>query len=247
MESETALVSAFLVGLFGSVHCIGMCGGIVGVLTMGLPASNRPSGLKRLPYLLAYNSGRIGSYVIAGAVVGFLGAGASRYLSPADALTAGRVISGLFMLALGLYIGGWSPALVHLERFGEKLWRRIEPFGRRFLPAKHPLHALGLGLVWGWLPCGLVYSALAFALASGDVMQGAARMAAFGLGTLPMLLAMGAAAHYLVVFTRKPAVRHFAGAVIIAFGVITLVSPGGYLQHGADHGHSMVAHPRNFT
>jgi len=236
------LLSALLVGLFGSVHCIGMCGGIVGMLTMGLSESARTTARTLVPFLIAYNAGRIASYAIAGALVGLLGASASRFLSPADALSAGRTISGLFMIALGLYIGAWSPVLVHLERLGEKLWRRIEPFGRRFLPAKNPLHALGLGLVWGWLPCGLVYSALAFALASGDALQGAARMAAFGLGTLPMLLTMGAAAHYLTVLTRKPVVRHFAGAVIIAFGVITLISPDAHSQHGPDHINPTTAH-----
>ncbi|MBI3574562.1 MAG: sulfite exporter TauE/SafE family protein, partial [Gammaproteobacteria bacterium] len=181
MPTELTLVSAFLVGLLGSTHCLGMCGGIVGALTLGLHDDIRRSPVRLFPYLAAYNIGRIASYAIAGALLGALSAKALGLAPPAQVRWIVKLVTGGFMIALGLYLAGWWPGLAALERLGGKLWVRIEPFGRRFLPVNHPLKALALGLVWGWLPCGLVYSALAWSLASGDAVQGAALMLAFGL------------------------------------------------------------------
>lgn len=235
MSSELSYLSLFLAGLLGSAHCVGMCGGIVGALTLGLPAPVRGRYAGLLPYLLAYNTGRILSYSLAGALVGLLGASLAGVLTPQLAHTAGRVISGGFMVALGLYLGGWWPGLTALERLGGHLWRRLEPLGRRYLPPRSALHALPLGLVWGWLPCGLVYSALAWALAAGGPVQGGLLMLAFGLGTLPTLLAMGSAARVLGQWVRKPAVRRSAGALVLAFGLYSLFAPGAH-DHGAGGG-----------
>jgi sulfite exporter TauE/SafE len=231
MPSEITFVSAFLVGLLGSTHCIGMCGGIVGALTFGLKDDIRRAPVRLFLYLAAYNIGRIASYAIAGALVGFLSAQIMHIAPPAQARLLARIVSGGFMVLLGLYLAGWWPGLTALERLGGKLWTRIEPYGRRFLPVDHPLKALALGLVWGWLPCGLVYSALAWSLASGDAVQGAALMLAFGLGTLPMLLAMGAAARWLGNVVRLVWVRRVAGILILLFGVYTLAAPGGHTGH----------------
>jgi sulfite exporter TauE/SafE len=225
MTAEITLLSAFLVGLLGSTHCIGMCGGIVGALTLGLKDDIRRSPWSLFPYLLAYNTGRIASYATAGAVVGFLSAQAWRVTTPAHASLAARIISGGFMIALGLYLSGWWPGLGALEKLGGKLWQRIEPYGRRFLPVNHPVKALMLGLVWGWLPCGMVYAALAWTLLAGSAGQGALLMLAFGLGTLPMLLALGSAARWFGEAARQPRVRQLAGALIVLFGVYTLLTP----------------------
>ena len=233
MPTEITLVSAFLVGLLGSVHCLGMCGGIVGALTLGLHEDIRRSPARLFPYLLAYNTGRIASYAVAGALVGFLSAQILHIAPPAQARLAAKIITGGFMIALGLYLAGWWPGLTALERLGGKLWIRIEPFGRRFLPVNNPLKALALGIVWGWLPCGLVYSALALSLAVGDAAQGALLMLAFGLGTLPMLFTMGAAARWLGSVVRLVWVRRAAGVLILLFGVYTLAAPGGHAVH--DH------------
>ncbi len=243
MPTEITLVSAFLVGLLGSTHCLGMCGGIVGALTLGLHDDIRRSPVRLFPYLAAYNLGRIASYAVAGAVVGLLSAQILRVAPPEQARLAAKIITGGFMIALGLYLAGWWPGLAALERLGGKLWTRIEPLGRRFLPVNHPLKALALGLVWGWLPCGLVYSALAWSLATGDAMRGATLMLAFGLGTLPMLFAMGAAARWLGQVTRLPWVRRGAGILILLFGVYTLAAPGGHAGHGGGHAsHDHSAH-----
>lgn len=233
MATEITWVTAFLAGLLGSIHCIGMCGGISGALTMGLPAPVRTSYVRLLPYLLAYSSGRITSYVIAGTLVGALGAQLTGILTPHTAMSIGRVISGVFMLALGVYIAGWWNALAGLEKLGSRLWRHIEPWGRGVLPPKSPMQAFGLGLVWGWLPCGLVYSALAWSLATGGAAQGGLIMLAFGLGTLPMLLALGSAARWLREVTRMQRVRQIAGVLMLSFGLYMLLAPAAH-HHGDD-------------
>jgi sulfite exporter TauE/SafE len=232
--------AAFLIGLLGSVHCIGMCGGIVGALTMGLPVATRRSSAGMLAYLLAYNIGRITSYAVAGALAGVAGSSVYGLVSSGTAMRYSHWITGAFMLALGVYLMGWTRILAPIERAGARLWRHMEPLGRRLLPVRHPGQALGLGLVWGWLPCGLVYSALVWALAAGDALRGAQVMVAFGLGTLPMLLSLGAAARWLGDRVRRPWVRQGAGALIVAFGLATLFAPGLVHRHsggGADHVH----------
>jgi sulfite exporter TauE/SafE len=236
MPPELSGLAAFVIGLLGSVHCVGMCGGIVGALTMGLPQTIRNSTSGMLVYLLAYNIGRITSYALAGAIAGTLGSQLYSLLASELASAAGRWVSGIFMIALGIYLAGWPRLLAPIERLGARVWRHIEPLGRRFLPVNSPKHALGLGLIWGWLPCGLVYSALVWAMAAGDTLSGAQLMVAFGLGTLPMLLLMGAMARWLGGLVSKHWVRGLAGAVIIAFALIMLMFPpppthGGHRMH----------------
>lgn len=238
MPAELTLLSAFLVGLIGSTHCLGMCGGIVSALTLGLDDRIRRSARRLAPYLLAYNIGRIASYTVAGLLAGALSAKLFGLVPPAHIQTVVRLITGGFMIALGLYLAGWWPGLQQLEKWGGVFWRRIEPYGRRLLPVDHPLKALGLGLVWGWLPCGMVYAVLAWTLASGSAAQGAALMLAFGAGTLPMLLAVGLAAQLLKDFVRHPWVRRSSGLLVLLFGLYSLLVPGGPAEHA---GHSAPA------
>ena len=217
-----SLGTAFLVGLLGGVHCVGMCGGIVGALTLGLPESVRTHRAAVLPYLLAYNGGRIASYTLAGALMGGVGWLAANLALVHDVQRVLQVVAALFMIALGLYLAGWWQGLARVEHAGGVLWRRLEPFGRRLLPVRTPLQALQLGLLWGWLPCGLVYSVLIWAIASGGVIEGASLMLAFGLGTLPNLLLMGVFAARLAQLVRRRGVRVAAGLLVIAFGVLGL-------------------------
>ncbi|HEU5338959.1 MAG TPA: sulfite exporter TauE/SafE family protein [Sulfuricaulis sp.] len=231
MPSEITLVSAFLVGLLGSTHCLGMCGGIVGALTFGVRQDIRSSPARLFPYLAAYNLGRIASYAAAGALVGLLSAQIFNSVPSPQARLVAKIISGGFMIALGLYLAGWWTGLALLERLGGKLWVRLEPFGRRFLPVDHPGKALAAGLVWGWLPCGLVYAVLAWSATAGSAAKGALLMFFFGLGTLPMLMAIGTAAGILRHFVVQPWVRRGAGILILLFGVYTLASPGGHSAH----------------
>ena len=207
---ESSYLALFIVGLLGGTHCIGMCGGIVGALSMGSGA--RPS------LHLAYNAGRIFSYVLAGALAGSLG-GASLVLS--DQLPVRLVLyvlANLMLVALGLYLMGVTQALAFSERAGQSLWRRVQPLSRRFLPVRSAAQAFPLGLLWGWLPCGLVYSALVTALSSGSALNGAGLMLAFGLGTLPNLLLAGLLAVRLKEFTSRPLVRFISGLAVLLFG-----------------------------
>lgn len=235
MVSEVSIAAAFMIGLLGSTHCIGMCGGIVGALTMGLPETTRKSSLKLLPYLLTYNSGRLISYALAGLLVGLLSSTAGDLFQVGE-FPIGGIVGGLFMVALGIYIGGWFQTMAWLEKLGSIFWRKIEPFGRRFMPVQSPVQALGLGFLWGWLPCGLVYSTLAWAATSGNAADSALLMLAFGAGTLPMLLVMGGFAEKLQRFTRHKWTRYLAGILLIAFGAMILSKAlsGGH-QHGMQH------------
>jgi hypothetical protein len=214
-----SLLTAWLVGLLGGVHCVGMCGGVVATLTAGLPRAQRTQIVRQLPFQLAYNGGRILSYTLAGALMGALGAAALDFLPVHLAQRVLYALAAAFMLALGLYLGGWWQGLTRLERFGGLLWRRIEPLGRRFIPVRHWWQALAVGLVWGWLPCGLVYSVLIWSAGAGGAVQGALLMLAFGLGTLPNLLGIGLLAGAAARLMEQRWLRQVAGALVIGFGL----------------------------
>jgi sulfite exporter TauE/SafE len=217
---ELGVISAFVVGILGGVHCVGMCGGIVGALSLGMPGA----GATRWTIQLAYNLGRIASYTLAGALAGGLGYFFSGLLPVQQAQQVLLLVAGVFMILLGLYLAGWWNLLLRVEQAGGWLWKRIEPLGRGLLPVRNARHAVLLGALWGWLPCGLVYSVLIWSVSAGGVWQGASLMLSFGLGTLPNLLAMGVAAATLQRFVRHPGVRQLAGALIIVFGVVQIVT-----------------------
>lgn len=217
-----SLAAAFLVGLLGGVHCVGMCGGIVGTLTAGLPTNARSSLARVFPYQLAYNGGRIVGYTLAGALMGTLGTLTIEALPLHYAQRALYTLAAAFMILLGLYLGGWWHGLARVERLGAALWRRLEPLGRRLLPIRNPSQAVALGFVWAWIPCGLVYSVLIWSVSSGSAIEGALLMLAFGLGTLPNLLTLGMLAGAAARFADHPRVRQVSGALVIAFGLYAL-------------------------
>jgi hypothetical protein len=171
-----------------------------------------------MPFVLAYNAGRIISYSIAGSLAGGMGAWAMTLVAMHHGQRMLQVVAGMFMVMLGLYLAGWWQGLVHVERMGVGLWKRLEPLRRRLLPVRTPTQALGMGLVWGWLPCGLVYSVLIWSISAGSAWEGAMLMLSFGLGTLPALLAMGAFAATLAGFVAKPWVRRCAGSLVMLLG-----------------------------
>ncbi|MES9934941.1 MAG: sulfite exporter TauE/SafE family protein [Sedimenticola sp.] len=222
MELLLPYISAFVVGLLGGVHCVGMCGGIVGAMTFGLPEQKRTNLLSMLPYQLAYNLGRMGSYVVAGAIMGGLGVLLAQLMPVYYAQRVLMGLAGLFMILLGLYLAGWWMVLNRVERLGGLLWKRIEPLARRLLPVQSPGQALLVGAAWGWIPCGLVYSMLINAVSSGGALNGAALMLAFALGTLPNLLVMGMLAGAAARLSRSDVARRVAGLMVILFGLYTL-------------------------
>jgi uncharacterized protein len=207
--------AAFLVGLLGGVHCVGMCGGIVSALV-----GAGGEGFPRWKLRLGYNFGRIASYATAGAVAGTVG-GASLLLARAlPVQMVALVIANVLLIGLGLYLAGFSNLVARLEGPGRWIWRHVQPFTRRLLPADTWWRALALGGLWGWLPCGLVYSILATALLAGSAPGGAAVMIAFGLGTLPNLLMAGAALDRL---RSRIGVRVVAGGLVAGFGLLGLL------------------------
>ncbi len=233
MLSEYTIWTAFAAGLLGSVHCVGMCGGIVGALTMGLRQQARRSWLVMLAYQFAYNLGRITSYALAGCIVGLLASPVYTLSDQAFAIRISHWFTGGIMILIGLYLAGWSRVLVAVERVGGYAWRYIEPVGRRFLPIRNWGQALVLGAIWGWLPCGLVYSMLFLAMTTGDPWQGSQIMIIFGLGTLPMLLSVGTAAGWVAGLVRHNWVRRLAGVAVIGFGLFVLLFP--LLHQGTNH------------
>ncbi|MEK6663687.1 MAG: sulfite exporter TauE/SafE family protein [Pseudomonadota bacterium] len=214
---EISLLAIFLTGLLGGVHCVGMCGGIVGAFSLQLPGSG-----PRLSHHLAANLGRLASYVVAGLIAGALGS-ASAFLSqlfPAEKIL--YVLANLVLIALGLHLAGiWSGVLV-LEAAGGGVWKRLQPLFKKLVPISSVPQAFAAGMVWGWLPCGLVYSVLIAALASGSALQGGLTMLAFGLGTLPNLLLMGLFASQLQKLLTRRGVKLGAGLVIVALGGLGL-------------------------
>lgn len=214
---DTGFLAVFLIGLLGGTHCVGMCGGIVSALTVQLPGQ-RPAW----PLHLAYNLGRIASYAAAGAAMGFIGSLGLLLNGWLPVQMVLYVAANLMLVALGLYLVGFTSGLAPVERAGQWLWRRIQPVTRRFLPVRGVAQAFPLGLLWGFLPCGLVYSVLAMALISGSAWRGGATLLAFGLGTLPNLLLAGVVLARFRRFAQAPALRFGAGLLVIAFGAFGL-------------------------
>jgi uncharacterized protein len=227
---EAGLTAAFLIGLLGGVHCVGMCGGIVGALTVQTPRRERAWSLH-----LAYSAGRIASYAAAGAIMGMIGGAGLMFNQVLPVQMLLYVLANLILISMGLYLAGLGMQLTRLEALGASLWRRVQPYGTKFLPADTAGKAFLLGTLWGWLPCGLVYSVLATALLSGGAAGGAAVMLAFGLGTLPNLLLAGMAVKRLRDFTANRRLRLAAGALVAAFGfagLARMAHMGEHIRHG---------------
>ena len=228
--SNSGFLAVFLIGLLSGTHCVGMCGGIVSALSVQLP-QQKPA----LPLHLAYNIGRLTTYTIAGAIMGALG---SLSLLLNNALPVQMVLyvaANTMLIAMGLSLLGVTHVAAFVERGGKWLWQRVQPFTKRFLPVRTVAQAFPLGMLWGWLPCGLVYGVLSVALLSGSAWRGALTLLAFGLGTLPNLLLAGM---LLVRFRRQMqarSVRVVSGLLVIGFGVFGLVNAttlGGRLWQG---------------
>lgn len=218
---ELSLISAFLVGLLGGGHCVGMCGGIVSAVSMHLPSQpkNVPKKPQKILFLIAYNLGRILSYTLAGMLAGLIGASSFflNHVLPIQHLL--YLMSSLMLILLGLYLAGFWYGITTIENAGRALWAKLQPYSKRYIPVQNLKQAFFLGGLWGWLPCGLVYSVLIAAMATGSALNGGLLMLAFGLGTLPTLLAMGMTAVKLKAALQNVWVRRTSGLLVLGFGL----------------------------
>jgi uncharacterized protein len=239
------VASAFVMGLFGGVHCVAMCGGVVSVLCGAAPrcaASTERATLARAPYWLAYNGGRIASYTLLGLLFGGLGSLSTGVFPLEPMRFALRVVAAICMLAVGLHLAGLPSVVKALEGIGAPLWNRLAPVTKRFLPLRTPGHAFVVGGLWGLMPCGLLYGALALAASAESPLLGAATMAAFGVATLPVMLTMGALAQRVARSLARPWVRRVAGALVLGFGVWSSAGLARQAGLGASLGLAPRAH-----
>jgi len=246
------ILSAFIIGLLGSGHCIAMCGGVTTMLTSALPQqknnhplqipvtdltdlthnansnsninhnfTNQTSTQRSHALLIAcYNIGRITSYCLIGAIVGYTGSIAAKNIGMP--LAGLRMISAIFLIFLGLYIGQWLLWLNRIEYLGKRLWQYISPLSKKVIPVNSPSKALFLGAIWGWLPCGLIYSMLTWSLASGDVVTGAGIMLFFGLGTLPALLTLSFSLNNVKHLLVNTLVKKSMAILLITYGLYSV-------------------------
>jgi sulfite exporter TauE/SafE len=224
--NELQYGAALTLGFLGGSHCLVMCGGIGSALGMGVAPSHR--------YLMLalFQLGRVGSYTLLGAA---LGAGLGAVSGGSPGLPILRVLSGLLLVSMACYLGNWWQGLLFLERLGQHLWRHVQPLTQALLPVKHWHHALLVGLCWGFLPCGLIYTALAWSATAGSASQSALLMFFFGAGTMPVMFATGVAGNNLTRLLRHAGFRQLAALLLLCFGlwVIASVALG---PHGGHRG-----------
>jgi len=233
------LLPIFVIGLLGSVHCIGMCGGIVSALSASGPPgrvipiavaiTSAPSATGRV---IAYNGGRIASYMLAGAIAGGLASGARMLAGLAPLQIGAYWLANIMLIVLGLYLLDLWRGLNYLEAAGHNIWRQIQPLMKGLLPADTLPKSFALGALWGWLPCGMVYSMLLTAMLTATPLTGALVMLAFGLGTLPTMLTLGLLGARLARWSRLRLVRMGAGVLVLGFGVLGLARAAGGVSLG---------------
>ena len=197
--------------------------------SMAIPATEKK---QRWAILFTYNLGRIGSYGLMGLLAGF-------FAQQFAAIGGGeilRIIAGLLLIAMGFYLANWWRGLTYLEKLGRYLWAYLQPLGKGLMPVNNLPKALGLGIIWGWLPCGLVYSALALAMTQPAPALASGAMLAFGIGTLPSVLAAGVVAQQLAKILQKREIRFGLALLVIIYGVWTIYGAMGHVHHANTSG-----------
>ena len=225
------LAAAFGAGLLGSAHCLGMCGGISGLFAAGATVASIKT---QLPLAIAYNVGRVLSYAFLGVIVALIGSTAVSAIP--DLAGPVRLAGCVLIIVVGLQVAFSWHLLAPVEKIGAAIWNRLVPHTKRLIPANSVSQATGLGLIWGWLPCGLVYSALLLAATTADPIGGGLVMVAFGLGTMPAMIATGLGASKLAAFMNRN--RLGAGLLIVLLGIATLAMPLTNIFENTDHIHA---------
>ena len=233
------LVAALLMGFFGSPHCLGMCGGLV--TAFGLSMKD-VSPAKRRALVATYHFGRLTSYAFLGLVAGLIGTAVLQPLMQSN--SASRILLGLVLVFVGVTMLG-AQFLKNLERFGMRFWQYLSPIRQKVFPLNTFPRALSAGLLWGFLPCGLVYGALLIAVVAHNPLSGAALMFIFGLGTVPMLVATHETVGWLRDKIGRFRLRQLNGAVMVLSGLAVVFVPiamssmhGG--GQGMEHGDTMM-------
>jgi sulfite exporter TauE/SafE len=228
--NDLQLLSIFMVGLLGGVHCVGMCGGIVSAFSLApnrrsfpIAVVSQSAALTDTGRVLAFNAGRLTSYAFAGAVAGGVAQSVQTLAFTSVVQTAGYWLANLMLVALGLYLMDAWRGLTRVEAAGQVLWRRIQPATKHLIPVDNVIKAYALGGLWGWVPCGMVYSVLLTAMLSGSATNGALVMLAFGAGTLPVMLTMGLLGASVRAWTRQRHVRLISGLLVLAFGLLGMM------------------------
>ncbi len=226
MTEPLTFFAALLAGLLGSAHCVGMCGPLAALPQFAGQPTNRPP--RPLQRTLSYNAGRLLSYTLMGAIVGGVGQTIGNALQISTWALILRTALGAALVLIGLQL--LLPRLRSnpLTRLGEKvgahLWRQLAPIAQRLRRSQTPFQLLGLGVLWGWLPCGLVYSLLLMAAVAGSSTGGALTMLGFGLGTLPAMVGIGLAGGRLANW-KQHTLRPVAGALLMISGVWLAAMP----------------------
>jgi sulfite exporter TauE/SafE len=225
MMDATQASTAFILGLSGAGHCLGMCGGIAAALNLG--------GARSPAITLAYHTGRITSYALLGALLGFVAASID-----IGVWTIGlRYLAGLLLIGMGLYIANWWRGMALLERAGSWLWQPVQRLSSTLLPLRRWPQGFALGLCWGLMPCGLIYSSLAWAATAQNAATSGLMMLLFGLGTLPAMLATSFGAQGLQAFLRKRGLKQMIAVLLIVSGAWTLYITAAHARHSLHSGH----------
>jgi sulfite exporter TauE/SafE len=213
------LIAAFAIGLAGAGHCLGMCGGIAAAINLG--------GNKGPTTTIAYHAGRLCSYAALGALLGAL----AGTINLAQWTMVLRYLAALLLIAMGLSIADWWRGISFLERLGARLWRPVQRLSSRLLPVKHWSQGYFLGLCWGLMPCGLIYSALAWSATAQDALRSATLMFAFGLGTLPAMLSTSFGAAGAQALLRRRGLKILIALFLIASGLWSLAMTWNHGSH----------------
>ncbi|MDR0781511.1 MAG: sulfite exporter TauE/SafE family protein [Pseudomonadales bacterium] len=238
MNHTLTLSAALLLGLAASAHCVLMCGGIASALSLG--AARDAQGRTPLRLLISYQLGRVLSYSLAGLLFAAVLSGMLTLLD-SEMLRRGLRVLGAAVLAFAALVAfgalrdpGLGP--------GQRLWQQIAPLARRLLPVQSVPRALAFGMVWGWMPCGFVYTVLLIATLQPDAQSGALTMAAFGLGTLPAMLATACGAQHFTKLAERRGYRQAAGILLLLSAALTLAGPWLIDAFPQLHGHLPFAH-----
>ncbi|HSN22571.1 MAG TPA: sulfite exporter TauE/SafE family protein, partial [Methylomicrobium sp.] len=207
-------------------------------LTLSLAPEIRAKKINLISYIFNYNAGRITSYALAGSIAGAIDLFVIISMGPVNGYRLLQILSAVIMTASGLYIAGWFPRYAYIEKAGLRFWKLIEPYGRRLIPVRNRVHAFLFGMIWGWLPCGLVYAALALAATAGNITNSALTMFFFGLGTLPAVMSVGIMSGLLTRLSRLRFFKQAAGLFMIVlalFAALPWLNPMAYTAHNAFH------------